>query len=81
MCHRVDDAAFFTLNAWTCFGLSADADALQLVGDSTMRDALAPVLRNYITSVMPAIFPAASMRMGHDAMKAPYDLILLLLCE
>ena len=81
VCHSVDDAAFFTLNAWKCFGLSVDADELQMLGDRTMRDALAPVLRNYITYVMPAIFPAASMRMGHDAMKAPYDLILLLLCE
>ena len=56
-------------------------DELQLIGDRTVRDAVAPMLRNYVTYVMPAIFPAASMRMGHDAVKTPFDLILLLLCE
>ena len=61
--------------------LNPTTDELQLIGDRTVRDAVAPMLRNYVTYVMPAIFPAASMRMGHDAVKTPFDLILLLLCE
>lgn len=78
-CHTPDDAIFFILNAWKLFGLNATSDELQIIGDRSVRDVIAPVLRNYITYVMPAIFPAASMRMGHDAMKSPFDLILLLL--
>ena len=44
-------------------------------------EAVAPMLREYVTYVMPAIFPAAAMRIGMDAMKAPFDLILMSLCE
>ena len=80
-CPTPDDAAFFVLNAWQQAGLNPTTDELQLIGDRTVRDAVAPMLRNYVTYVMPAIFPAASMRMGHDAVKTPFDLILLLLCE
>lgn len=81
-CSDADDAAFYVLNAWRQLGLNPVGDELQLIGDRPVRDAIAPVLRNYITYVMPAIFPAASMRMGHDATKVPFDLILLLLlCE
>ncbi|MGN1245332.1 MAG: DUF3822 family protein [Muribaculaceae bacterium] len=80
-CPSPADAAFFVLNAWNQFGLSPSSDELQLIGDRNVRDAIAPMLRNYVTYVMPAIFPAASMRMGHDAVKTPFDLILLLLCE
>ena len=81
-CPVADDAAYYALNAWRQLGLDPEGDEMQLIGDRQVRDAIAPVLRNYVKYVMPAIFPAASMRMGHDAVKAPFDLILLLLlCE
>lgn len=76
-----DDAAFYVLNAWQSFGLDPLADEVQMAGDKPQRDQLTPILRKYINYVMPTIFPAAAMRIGHDAVKAPYPLILLALCE
>ena len=75
------DAAFFALHAWDSLGLDRLIDEVQLTGDKTERDAIAPILRQYIGYVMPAIYPAAALRIGQNAMKAPFDLILLALCE
>ncbi|MBQ0114515.1 MAG: DUF3822 family protein [Bacteroidales bacterium] len=75
------DAAFFALTAWDSLGLDRLTDELQLTGDKERRAALAPALREYIGFVMPAIYPAAALRIGQNAMKAPIDLILLALCE
>lgn len=78
--HSPEDAAYFALHAWDSMGLDRLSDEVQLTGDKAARNAIAPILRDYISFVMPAIYPAAAMRLGHDAMKAPFDLILLALC-
>ena len=77
----IDDAAFYVLHAWQSFELDALNDEVQMAGDKAIRDQLAPILRKYVNYVMPTIFPAAALRIGHDAVKAPYHLILLALCE
>lgn len=76
----VEDAAYFMLNAWQCYGLDVMSDELQLSGDKAVREELTPLLRKYITYVMPIIFPASAMKIGQDAIKAPFDLILLSQC-
>ena len=75
------DAAFMALHAWESLGMDVHNDELQLTGDKAVRDLVAPELRKYISYVMPAIFPAAAMRLSHDAMQAPFNLITLSLCE
>ena len=75
------DAAYFTLNAWRAHGMDQLTDELQLLGDEQQRAAVTPELREYIKYVMPAVFPAAAMRLGRNALQAPLDLILLALCE
>lgn len=80
-CRTANDAAYFILNAWKSYGLDVKNDELQIAGDKTLREQVAPTLRKYVTYVMPFIFPAAAMRMGQDAMKAPFDLILMSICE
>ncbi|MGN0213456.1 MAG: DUF3822 family protein [Muribaculaceae bacterium] len=77
----ISDATFYVLNAWQSYGLDAQADEVQLAGDKQCRDQLTPMLRKYINYVLPTIFPASALRIGHDAVKAPYQLILLALCE
>ncbi len=79
--HAIEDAAYYALHAWQDYGFDGLADEVQLSGDKHLRDAITPIMRKYINFVMPAIFPAAAMRIGHDAVKAPYELILLALCE
>ena len=75
------DAAFYALHAWSSLGFDSLNDEVQITGSRTMREATAPMLRKYVSYVMPAIFPAAALRIGHDAVNAPLELILLALCE
>lgn len=75
------DAAYFALHAWDSLQLDRFTDEIQLTGLRSQRDAIAAILREYIGFVMPAIYPAAALRIGQNAMKAPFDLILLALCE
>ena len=78
---NVHDATYFALNAWRTFGLDQLADELQLMGDNAVRAAMTPELRRFVKYVMPAVYPAAAMRLGRNAMQAPLELILLALCE
>ena len=75
------DAAFLALHTWKSFGLDAQSDEIQLIGNRAMRDELAQQLREYVRFVMPAIYPAAAQRLGDNATEAPLDLILLATCE
>lgn len=77
----VDDTLFYALHAWQSCGLDAQRDQMLLTGSKALRDAVTPALRRYVSYVMPMIFPAAALRIGHDAVKAPLELILLALCE
>lgn len=78
---NAQDAAYYALNAWRTYGLDQLTDELQLAGDSDTRAVMTPVLRDYIKYVMPAVYPAAAMRLGRNAMQAPLELILMALCE
>ena len=69
------------MNAWRANGLDQLTDELQLTGDADMRAAMTPALRDYVKYVMPAVYPAAAMQLGRNAMQAPLELILLALCE
>ena len=76
-----NDAVYFALNAWRAAGLDQLSDELQLMGDGGLRSHMAPVLREYVKFVMPAVYPAEALRLGRNAMQAPLELILLALCE
>ena len=78
---NVQDATYFALNAWRTYGLDQLTDELQLMGDNTVRAAMTPQLRKFVKFVMPAVYPAAAMQLGRNAMQAPLELILLALCE
>ena len=78
---NANDAAYFALNAWRSHGLDQLTDELQLMGDGAMRAAMTPMLREFVKYVMPAVYPAAAMQLGRNAMQAPLELILLALCE
>lgn len=78
---NADDAFYYLMNAWNDTGLNSETDELQIIGDKEMRQLLIPKLRNYITNVRQAIFPAQLLNLGNDAMSAPFDLIILPICE
>jgi hypothetical protein len=74
------DAIYYIMAARQLLGMDI-SDELLLSGLPEPRAAITPILREYIGSVMPAVFPAALMSYGHDAINAPLDLILLPSCE
>ena len=75
------DALFFILKTWRSYGMDQLTDELLLMGDREMCAAVTPKLRKFVKFVMPAVYPAAAMRLGRHAMQAPLELILLALCE
>ena len=75
------DATYFVMNAWRTYGLDQLTDEMQLTGQRERLAAMTPQLREYVKYVMPAVYPAEAMRLGHNAMQAPLELILLALCE
>ena len=75
------DATFLALHTWKSFQLNATSDEIQLTGERQQRDQLAAELRKYVKFVMPAIYPAAALRLSDDVASAPLDLILLATCE
>ncbi len=78
----VNDAAYFALHVWKSCNLNNKEHEVLISGDSAAnREALSVKLRTYIAYVMPAILPAAALRLGENAHLAPTELIQLALCE
>ncbi|MDD2962061.1 MAG: DUF3822 family protein [Muribaculaceae bacterium] len=78
---QIEDAAFFILNIWKEKGLDALNDELHISGETTYRQALIDILRQYLAFVMPAVFPSSLLKVGRKAMNVSFDLMLLSLCE
>lgn len=75
------DALYFVMATRRCMGID-DHSAVILSGEREAREKLTPTLREYLPTVIPAIFPAAMFRNGGTkAMEAPNDLIYMPLCE
>ena len=79
--HHSNDAAYHILNVWRQLGLDQRRDEVQLVGNVETRRELSALLRNYILTVVPVIFPSNSHVLGSDAMQISFDLTALSLCE
>jgi len=77
----VQDAVYYVMSAWRAHGMDQLTDELQLMGDNEVRAQMTPELREFVKFVMPAVYPAAAMHLGRNAMQAPFELILLALCE
>lgn len=76
-----NDVLYHIFASMKIAGLDPHADEIVISGDTAERLRLMPVLRKYAAYVMPAIFPSAAFRAGRDALKAPFPLIVLPLCE
>lgn len=75
------DAPYYILACREQFNQSTGGDELFLSGDNDIRETLTPLLREYVAYVMPVIFPSTMFKAGREAMDAPFDLIILPLCE
>ena len=72
-----DDIIFYTLAVWNMLGLDPRSDEIQIAGNKSIRSAIMPRLREYVTYVVPAMMPPSAIRMASDASKAPFNLIIL----
>lgn len=77
----VDDMAYFILAAAQTYGLNLDADEICLCGNPELREQVTPMLRQIAHYVMPVIFPSEIFKAGKDALLAPFELMILPLCE
>lgn len=76
-----DDVAYWTLAIFKEAGLDAETNEIMISGDSQRRHALMPQLNRFVSYVMPAIFPAAAYHGSAAAMRAPFSLSVISLCE
>lgn len=76
-----EDMAYFILATAQTFGLSLDADELCLYGQTELREQVTTMLRPMARYVMPIIFPSEIFKAGKDALQAPFELMILPLCE
>lgn len=73
----INDAVYYILNCTD----KEEISEILIGGNREQRDLLMPHLRKFRPYVMPMIFPSAMFKAGADSMKAPFDLIILPLCE
>lgn len=75
------DAAYHILNIWKQLNLDQRKDEVHIAGDIEIRKELSTLLRNYILTVVPIIFPSSCHLLGGDAINLSFDLTALSLCE
>ena len=76
-----EDVIYYIMAVRQAFDVEKDK-AVVLSGDRAVRDELGSRLREFVPSVIPAIFPTAMFRAGGmTAMNTPTDLVVLPLCE
>ncbi|MCM1519821.1 MAG: DUF3822 family protein [Lachnoclostridium sp.] len=79
-CREAADMAYYVMACRRFTAMEPDAD-LYLCGDIELREPLAAMLRRFLSSVKPLIFPPAMFRVGREAMQVPFSLIVSPICE
>lgn len=71
------DVLFYVMAAARNLDFDNSTDRIILSGNAQIRDKVLPLLRKYVSYVMPMIFPSQIFKLGHDALVAPFELIAL----
>lgn len=82
--HRVscaDDALYYIMASAGVCGFDVTTDEMLLNVDASMRADLTTALRQYVNYVMPIIFPSAMFKAGKESLNAPFELIVIPICE
>ncbi|MCM1452298.1 MAG: DUF3822 family protein [Clostridium sp.] len=77
----VDDIVYFILASAKRGGFNLDSDEILLCGDPGLREQASAKLRAFAKYVMPVIFPSEIFKAGKAALSAPFELVILPLCE
>ena len=79
--NHINDAAYMVLNVWKNIDFSQENDILQLAGNKETISTLSEILKTYIATITPVVFPAQIFNLGQESLDAPFDLIVLPICE
>ncbi len=71
----ISDVVYFTLAVAESLEFDSERDRVLISGDTVAREELMTTLRRYLHFVMPMIFPSDMLRIGRNAMDAPFELI------
>ena len=79
--HQPEEMLYYLLYVWRQMGFNAQIDALRLHAVPTLRMTLLEQTRRYLRNVQGASLPSELYLLGEEVVKAPLDLIALLVCE
>lgn len=80
--HEPIDAVYYVMACRQQLNIDSEASEMYVLGNSTRREEIVSMLREHIANVMPEVFPSEMFRVGgREAMQAPFELIVLPLCE
>lgn len=75
------DAVYYIMACRDMLDLDPAGNELLIAGDEALRDEITPILRKFLGYVMPVVPPAYVPKDDEQWGKAPFDLIILPLCE
>ena len=76
-----EEMLYYLLYVWRQMGFNVQVDVLCLQAAPALRMTLLEQARRYIRNVQGATFPSELYLLGEEVVKAPLDLIALLVCE
>ena len=79
--HQPEEMLYYLLYVWRQMSFNAQVDALRLQAVPSLRMNLLEQARRYLRNVQGVNLPAELYLLGEDVVKAPLDLIALLVCE
>lgn len=74
------DAAYYMLNVWQQLNFDQQKGEMHLTGNNRLKKPIIPIIQEYISCVIPSIFPAQLFKIGKETLNAPFDLIVTPLC-
>ena len=75
------DAVYYIMACRDMLDLDPAGNELLIAGDEALRDEITPILRKFLGYVMPVVPPTYILKDDEQWGKAPFDLIILPLCE
>lgn len=79
--HQPEEMLYYLLYVWRQMSFNAQVDALRLQAVPSLRMNLLEQARRYLRNVQGVNLPAELYLLGEEVVKAPLDLIALLVCE
>lgn len=76
-----DDTLYYLMTVLQALDFDVQTDRVMLCGSAELRSELMPVLRNYVVHVMPVLLPSTLAHTGPEASMAPFELIVVPICE